>query len=191
MVKVPIIYLKVHVYSLRLERMHDCLLFGCLWVWLPSPDNEQYQYRSYLSRQVVFRLAIDDVSLLKSQAGMRKSVDFDRKPWFLWILMKTADLTENCDFCIFWSKTTIFADFNQKLRFLWILTKDHGFCRFCVPIDSFQDHMIWFLYCVPNWLLSKPFDLILSLCTQLTPFKTIWPHFCIVYPSYSFQDHFT
>ena len=80
---------------------------------------------------------------------------------------------------------------------------------FCIvyPIDSFQDHLTWFyhcvpnwllsrpfdliLHCVPNWLLSRPFDLILSLCTQLTPFKTIWPDFCIVYPIDSFQDHLT
>ena len=44
---------------------------------------------------------------------------------------------------------------------------------------------------VPYWLLSRPFYLILSLCTQLTPFKTIWPDFCIVYPIDSFQDHLT
>ena len=62
---------------------------------------------------------------------------------------------------------------------------------FCIvyPIDSFQDHMTWFLNCVPNWLLSRPFDIILSLCTQKTHFKTIWPDFCIVYPIDSFQDH--
>ena len=42
-----------------------------------------------------------------------------------------------------------------------------------------------------NWLLSRPFDLILSLCTQLHPFKTIWPDFCIVYSIDSFQDHLT
>ena len=51
--------------------------------------------------------------------------------------------------------------------------------------------MTWFLCCVPNWFLSRPFDLILLLCTQLTPFKTIWPNFIIVYPIYSFQDHLT
>ena len=56
-------------------------------------------------------------------------------------------------------------------------------------IDCFQDHMTWFLHCVHNWLLSRPFDLILWLCTQLRPFKTIWPNFIIVYPIDSFQDH--
>ena len=30
---------------------------------------------------------------------------------------------------------------------------------------------------VPNWLLSRPYDLILSLCTKLIPFKTISPPF--------------
>ena len=48
-------------------------------------------------------------------------------------------------------------------------------------------HGFW--YCVPNWLLSRPFDLILMLCTQLTPFKTLQPNFIIVYPIDSFQDH--
>ena len=64
---------------------------------------------------------------------------------------------------------------------------------FCIvyTIDSFQDHMTSFLYCVPKLLLSRPYDLILSLCTQLTPFKTIWPDFCIVYTIDSFQDHMT
>ena len=64
---------------------------------------------------------------------------------------------------------------------------------FCIlyQIDSFQDHMTWFLYCVPNRLLSRPFDLILSLCNQLTPFKTIWHDFCFVNPTDSFQDHLT
>ena len=83
------------------------------------------------------------------------------------------------------------------------------------PIDSFQHHMTWFLHCVHNWLLSRPFDLIFlhsipnwllsrpyhlifvlydmifGLCTQLTPFKTIWPNFIIVYTIDSFQDHMT
>ena len=65
--------------------------------------------------------------------------------------------------------------------------------NFCIvyPFDSFQDHMTWFLYCVPKLLLSRPYDLILSLYTQLMPFRTIWPDFCIVYPNYSFQDHLT
>ena len=80
------------------------------------------------------------------------------------------------------------------------------------PIDSFQDHMTWFLHCVPKWLLSRPFDLILSMCTkidslsgpydliftlctyflsmctQLIPFKTIWPD---LYPIDFFLDHMT
>ena len=75
------------------------------------------------------------------------------------------------------------------------------------PIDSFQDHLTQFYHCVPKWplsipndrifalcthlLLAIPFDLILSLGTQLTSFKTIWPDFCIMYTSDSFQDHLT
>ena len=48
------------------------------------------------------------------------------------------------------------------------------------PIDSFQDHMTWFLHCVSNWLLSRPYHLILLLCTLFTPFEAIWPNFIIV-----------
>ena len=59
------------------------------------------------------------------------------------------------------------------------------------PIDCFQDHLTWFLHSIPNWLLSRPYHLIFVLCTQLTPFKTIWPNFIIVYPIDSFQDHMT
>ena len=65
--------------------------------------------------------------------------------------------------------------------------------EFCIvyPIDSFQDHLTWFLYCVPNWVLSRPYELIFVLYTQITHFKTIWPNFIIVYPIDSFQDHIT
>ena len=61
----------------------------------------------------------------------------------------------------------------------------------CIPYWLFQDQMTWFLHCVPNWLLSRPFDPILSLCTLLTPFKTIWTNFIIVDQIDSFQDHLT
>ena len=47
------------------------------------------------------------------------------------------------------------------------------------------------LHCVPtlpNWLLSRPFNQIFAFYTKLTPFKTIQPDFCIVYPIDSFQD---
>ena len=57
------------------------------------------------------------------------------------------------------------------------------------PINSFQDHLTWFYHCIPYWLPLRPFDPILSLCTQLTPMKAIWPDFIIVYPIDSFQDH--
>ena len=45
-------------------------------------------------------------------------------------------------------------------------------------------------HCVPSWLLSRTYDLIFALCNQLTPFKTIWPNFIIVYPIDFFQDPF-
>ena len=38
-------------------------------------------------------------------------------------------------------------------------------------------------------ILSRPYELIFVLSTQLTPFKTICPDFIIVYPVNSFQDH--
>ena len=57
------------------------------------------------------------------------------------------------------------------------------------PIDSFQYHLTQFYHDVPNWLLSILYDPILSLCTQLTTFKTKSPNFIIVYPIDSFQDH--
>ena len=48
---------------------------------------------------------------------------------------------------------------------------------FCIvyPTDSFQDHLPQFYHCVLHWLLSRPFDPILSFFNHLTPFKTIWP----------------
>ena len=63
---------------------------------------------------------------------------------------------------------------------------------FCIvyPIDSFQDHLTQFYHCVPNWLLSRPFDLIMFVY-PMTPFKTTSPNFIIVYPIDSFQDHLT
>ena len=61
----------------------------------------------------------------------------------------------------------------------------------CVANWLFQDHLTQFYDCVPYWLLSRPFDLILLKWTQLTPFKTIWPNFILVYPIDSFQDHLT
>ena len=62
---------------------------------------------------------------------------------------------------------------------------------FCIgySIESFQDHMTWFLYWVHSRLISRPYDLIFVLCTWLTPFKTIWPNFIIVYPIDSIEDH--
>ena len=78
------------------------------------------------------------------------------------------------------------------------------------PIYSFQDPLTLFYYCVPNWILSKPYNVIFVLSNQLTPFKTIWPifiivslfnqltpcktiwpNFVIVYPIDSFQDPLT
>ena len=105
----------------------------------------------------------------------------DHMNWFLhyvpnllnWLLSRPFD-----QIFAFWGKLTPF-------KTIWL--------DFCIvyPIDSFQDHLIWFLHCVHKLLLSRPYDLILSVCTRLTPFKTIWPNFVIVYTIDSFQDHLT
>ena len=55
------------------------------------------------------------------------------------------------------------------------------------PVDSFQDHLTRFLHSIPNWLLSRQYDLIFVLCTQLTPFKTIWPNFINVLCTYFYK----
>ena len=55
------------------------------------------------------------------------------------------------------------------------------------PIDSFQDHVTRFLHSILNWLLSRQYDLIFVLCTQLTHFKTIWPNFINVLCAYFYQ----
>ena len=47
------------------------------------------------------------------------------------------------------------------------------------------------LHIVPNWSISRPYDLTFVLFTWLTPFKTIRPNFIYVYPIDSFQDHLT
>ena len=70
------------------------------------------------------------------------------------------------DFCVVYP-----VDFSQDHLSYFIIL---------YPIDYFEYHITSFLYCVPNWLLSRPFGPILSLHTQLTPFKTIWPNFISV-----------
>ena len=57
------------------------------------------KYRDYLSRQVVFHLAID-ISLLKSQTGMRKTVVFGKNQF----LMKTMIF----DKLLFWAENHSF-----------------------------------------------------------------------------------
>ena len=149
--------------------------------------------RGYLYRQVVFRF--ENHSFQKSavfencgfwkgavfencgfqkgavfeKCGFQKGAVFEKRGFWKGTVFK------RCSFCGF--KTTPF-------KTIWPYFIEY-------PTDSPQDHMNWFLYCVPIWLLSTPFDLILSLCTQLSPFMNIWPDFIIVYPIDSFQDHLT
>ena len=73
----------------------------------------------------------------------------------------------------------------------WLLSRPFDqILSLCTQLTSFQDHLTQFYHCVPNWLLSRPFDLIMFVY-PMTPFKTIWPNFIIVYPIDSFQDHLT
>ena len=103
-----------------------------------------------------------------------------------WLLSRPFDLISLCTlltpFKTIWTNFNIvdpIDSFQDHLTIVLLL---------CTHIDSFQDHMTWH-HCIQNWLISRPSDLILSLCTQLTPFKTIWLDVCIVYPIDSFQDH--
>ena len=105
----------------------------------------------------------------------------DHMTWFLncipnWLLSRQNNLIS--------SLCTLIASFKR----IWL-----NLIIVC-PNDSFQDYMTWFLHCVPdlpNWLLSRPFDMIFVFCTKFTPFKTIWPDFCIAYLIESFQDQIT
>ena len=42
---------------------------------------------------------------------------------------------------------------------------------------------------MPSWLISRPYGLIFAFCTLITPFKTIWPNFIIVYTTDSFSTY--
>ena len=126
--------------------------------------------------------------------------------WFLhclhdWLLSRSFDLILSMCNQLTPFKTT-WPDFYIVYLLLSMCTQLTLFntiwSDFCIvyTIDSFQDHLTWFLHSIPNWLLSRPYhlifvlyDMIFGLCTQLTPFKTIWPNFINVYPIDSFQDH--
>ena len=124
----------------------------------------------------------------------------DHLTWFLhcvpnWLLSRPfAQILSLCTqltpFKTIWlnSRPTYFFTYSRPFELIVSFT----ICPSLIivyPIDSFQDHMTQFYHYVPHWLLSRPYDLILSLYTHLTPFKTIWPIFCVVYPVDSFQDH--
>ena len=171
--------------------------------------------RGYLYRQVVFRfenrgfrksVVFEKRSFQKVRFSKRhsfqKGVVFEKRGFWKGTVFK------KCSFCGF--KTTPFKTIwpyfieypidspQESYELIFVLcthltpfkTISPNFI-IVYPIDSFEHHVTCFLYCVPNWLLSRPFDPIVSLCTQLTPFKTIWPNFIIVYPIDSFQDHLT
>ena len=140
---------------------------------------------------------------------LMKIVDFDENCgfwWKLWILMKTADFDENHRF---WWELQFSGRFNLRncknhisnstFKRTTSNTEIHRF------LSEMKDHLPkkvtpipnWLLlrpfdpiyHCVPSWVVSKSYDLIFVLCTQISSFKTIWPNFIIVYPIDSFQDH--
>ena len=75
-------------------------------------------------------------------------------------------------------------DGNSKKAMSWY--EKIGKFIFYLPLLTLN---IIVLHIVPNWSISRPYDLTFVLFTQLTPFKTIRPNFIYVYPIDSFQDH--
>ena len=55
-----------------------------------------------------------------------------------------------------------------------------------LPSTYLKYYFLFCIYIIPNWLLSRPYDLIFVLCTQITPFQTMWPNFIILYTIDSF-----
>ena len=102
---------------------------------------------------------------------------------FHWKVTKTADSTQISHYDLVFHRV---QSREGQLGISYILVVFGGAC---MCIWCMNAHIC--LHCVLNWLLSRPFDLILSLYTQLTPFKTICPNFIIAYPIDSFQDHLT
>ena len=138
-----------------------------------------------------FRLVIDlDVSLLKS----KKNHSFC---WKLQILMKTVDFVENCVFCLkpvlmktmFLMKTMVFG---ENCGFWADLRSETAKSTFPFQPSRGQHQTLKSVdFCQTKDHLPKNAMPIFVLHTQLTPFKTIWLHFCIVYSVDSFQDHLT
>ena len=137
---------------------------------------------------------------------LMKTVDFDENCGFwqkLQILMKTADFDENHRFwsknCTFWWKPQFSGRF--KLRNCKNHISNSTFNRTTsnTEIHGFLSEMKGQLgtqykyrgYLLRQDYLPKKVTPIFVLCTQLTPFKTIWSNFIIVYPIESFQDHMT
>ena len=119
----------------------------------------------------------------KLQIFCLKTRDFDTNCRFWWksrILMKT-NLVLNSET----AKTVVFSQNLQILQFLNLKLQHYWL------FQSRKRNQGGNIKCASNWLLSRPFDPIFVLCTQLAPFRTIWPNFIIVYPIDSFQDHIT
>ena len=110
-------------------------------------------------------------------------------------ILKNA-VFENCGF----SKSVVFmksAVFDEYCGFSWKFLgrfkvrncKNHIFNLTFKRITSNTE--IHRFLCEMKSHFPKKVTPIFVLCTQLTPFKTIWHNFIIVYPIDSFQDHLT
>ena len=86
-------------------------------------------------------------------------------PWRVRVFRENAR-----NFLHFQLKSAHFPAFSENVR---ILCKLDGKCMHFH--ENAQNQVFWFF----------------TLCTQITPFKTIWANFIIVYPVDSFQDHLT
>ena len=108
----------------------------------------------------------------EKHCAFHETVLFTEKHYvFHWKATKTADSTQISHYDLVFDR----VQREGQLDTSYILVVFGGAC---MCIWCMNAHMCF--HCVLNWLLSRPFDLILSLCTQLTPFNTIWPNFIIV-----------
>ena len=58
-------------------------------------------------------------------------------------------------------------------------------------LAHFKTKMTWFYHWIPNWLISRPFHLLIACCPNRLISRPRWPNFTIGYQIDSFQDHFT
>ena len=135
------------------------------------------------SKTAVFswKLVFGSKARFSSKTGMflaKKLQIFSQKTWFL---VKYCEFSRVC--VTFEFKTRlVFQNFSfgpKTMVFVVLCTQFTPFKtiwpNFIIVYtnDSFKNHLTQYYHCVPYWLLSRSFNPVLSLCTLLTPFKTI------------------